>query len=484
MRWFGAFGLALLLAACDETPPPAPQFDASLRLDGGVQSDGSVPRDATVRGPNPQFPPADIEIVLPYMGDEVRIERELNAASGKLDLVFNIDTTGSLAGEITTLQQELSDRIIPMVEDRVNDVAFGVSHFEDFPIAPFGAAGDVAFELLTEVTDRRTRLAGAVQALGSLGNGGDAPESGFEALYQVATGEGLRQNGVTYIDAYRGDGLGGAGFRPSALHVVLHATDAPSHSQPEYAAALPDAHSLGDVTRALNAIDAKVIGVVSSDSARISLLPVVEQTGAVVPAVDGRCRTGIAGETRPPDVAGGCALLFDIGPDGEGLSDAIVQGIIDLLDAIAYGEVYGEARDDPFELVRAVIAKSARADERPPERADLRPEDGLDDTFLGVRFGTELTFELVFQNRTLPGADYDQVFRIFVDILGDGQLLDTLAVRVTVPAMRVRIDAGMPDAGSDAGVDAGMDAGSDAGMDAGTDAGNDAGADSGADAGS
>ncbi len=83
-----------------------------------------------------------------------------------------------------------------------------------------------------------------------------------------------------------------------------------------------------------------------------------------------------------------------------------------------------------------------------PDVADRRPVDGVLDTFLGVRIDTQLDFAVRLRNETLPPADYDQVFRLSVQIIGDALVLDEVTIRVVVP--RGRLDAGPRDAGPDA----------------------------------
>ena len=108
-----------------------------------------------------------------------------------------------------------------------------------------------------------------------------------------------------------------------------------------------------------------------------------------------------------------------------------------------------------------------------------RASDGIDDTFQMVRIGTDLRFAIRMRNTTIPPATYDQIFRLTVQILGDGNVLDEVTIRVIVPFgfLDAGTDAG--DAGTDAGSDGGADAGADSGPDAMTDAGSDAGNDSG-----
>ncbi len=449
----------LLLAACGAGRAPAPPSpDATILRDAGFDAQ---PRDAwTPRPTEPQLPPADLELILPYGGPEQSVNVEVEARPGKLDVQLSVDTTGSFGGEIDALQANLLDGILPAIRARVGDVAFGVSRFEDFPAAPFGASTDRPFELLTPVTSRSSRVASAVAALDSpLGSGGDQEEAGYEALYQIATGAGYRSGGTTWVPAFngraaRGGGeLGGAGFRGDALHVVVHVTDAPPHSAGDYASLFPGTHGREDAIAALRALDIKLVGIASGADARPHLEDLAMATGATVAPREGRCDTGIGGSARSP-VSGVCPLVFDAREDGSGVSEAVVDGIVGLVDAIRYEQVYGRAVDDRFGFLRAIVAAEAtpRRGGVAPGSADLRPPgDGLLDTFTGVHVGTRLRFELRFANNSLRAEDYDQVFRVMLEIVGDSDVLERRVVRVIVPLTRrdgsvANVDASVPDA--------------------------------------
>lgn len=454
-------GLALTLLGCGgNVPPPPPPLDGGQILRDGELPDALVPDDVgSPRRDGALLPPADIEVVLPYLGEEVTEERIIDAQPGRLDVHFSIDTTGSFGGEIDALQRDLSSRIIPTLEERVTDIAFGVSRFEDFPLRPYGSEGDSPFQLLAPMSEDRSRAQSGVARLDQpLGAGGDASESGYEALYQIATGEGLTIGGVQYVAPFSGAGLGGVGFRERALHVVVHVTDATAHFPEDYPD-LPGTHGEADAVDALRALEGHVIGIVSGIGARPHLESLALATDTWVPADDGVCATGIDGETYPPS-SGRCPLVFDIDPEGNGLSDAIIDSIVNLLDSVQYDEVYGEVLDDRLGFVRAVEALEATTADglMPPRSADLRPMDGIDDTFQMVRIGTDLRFAIRLRNTTIPPATYDQIFRLSVQILGDGNVLDEVTIRVIVPAGF--LDAGITDAGTDAPTDAGtMDAG-------------------------
>jgi len=417
----------------------------------------------------PLLPAVDREIILPFFGEPVTEDLEVEGAVGTMDVFFSIDTTGSFGGEIDNLQASLRTRILPELRERVADVRLGVGRFEDFPGSPFGDTGDLPFRLLTPITARDADVASAVASLDQpLGNGADIEESSAEALWQIATGEGYE----SLIAPYRGSGLGGVGFREDALRAVVHVTDAPTHEPVDYGTRFPDTHSVADATTALRELGVRVLGIASGNSARLHLEDVALGTGATVEPTDGQCNTGIDGASRPTR-DGVCPLVFDVNSDGSGVGDTIIDAIVDLLASIQYDEVWAET-DDRIGFVRTLEAIDAVVPPGidPPARADLRPAgDGLDDTFLGVGPGTQLSFRAVLRNESIPPADYDQIFNLELRIVGDGVTLLTRRIRVIVP--RGRLDAGVSADGGAADAAASLDAGSvtDAGSDAGSDAG-------------
>jgi len=236
------------------------------------------------------------------------------------------------------------------------------------------------------------------------------------------------------------------GVQTCALPIcaVLHVTDAPSHDGRDYG---PPAHDRGQTIAALRAARLRVIGIASGAEARSYLEELAIATDATLPPEAGACRTGLRGASGPPGGEGG-PLVFDLAEDGTGLSDVIGQAIADLLRSLSYAEVYGQARDDRLGFVHAIEAVSARVEPGgiAPTRTDERPADGVLDTFRDVERGVTVTFDALLVNDVLPPADYDQHITLAIDILGDGVVVATRTVRVTVP--RGRLPA--PDASIDA----------------------------------
>lgn len=457
-------GIALLVACGDDAPPRTVSIG-----DGGPDPEDAGPEDAGPEPPRPDggsiLPPADEELELVYAGPAVAYRLTSEASLGVLDLHLSVDTTGSMDNEIDELQQNLADTILPAIREVVPELSVGVSRFEDFPRPPFGDPrdssfrGDRPFQLLTPITSDESDILDAVARLDApLGIGGDTPESGAEALYQIATGEGYKLNDDTVIPPYdgkaaRGGGeLGGVGFRDGALHVVLHITDAPTHWPSNYEGDFPDTHSLQDAIDALREIDARVVSIVSglcksevggsdcddrfSEEARGQLEWVAFETGAVTESdnMAEECPHGVDGVVRPI-YSGICPLVFDVTDQGEGLAKTFTNAITKLVNEIRFERVTAVVANDPLGFVESVrpIATSDDA----PEIDDLLPAgapDGEPDTFLDARAGAPIVFEVTLRNVRLPPRDVPQLFRVVLQIFGDDLIVEERTLRIVVPA--------------------------------------------------
>ncbi len=451
------WAVASLLACGGEKRPGAygDPIDASPQRDAGrdASADAAPERDAG----DPPLPEPDIEFVLPIFAPSQTADIEYLAEVRLLDLHLSVDTTGSMSDEIDEIQSDLSTTLAAGVAEAVDDVTFGVSHFQDFPFVPFGGPEDVPYELLQEQTASLAAAQAAVRRLDDpLGFGGDFPESTAEALFQIATGEGLEVNDDDLIDDHLPeDGLrGGVSFRVGALPVVVVVTDARSHDAWEYSSAFDGAHSLDEATQALVDLGARVVGVASGDNARATLVAAALETGGVMPADGGDCPTGIGGSDVTA-VEGLCPLVFEVDEEGNGLSDSVVDAIRSLVESIVWRTVAIRIEGDDLGFVIRAEALSAAAPEGLPEpgTADLDPDDGVPETFTDVYRGTRLTYRITARNTRIEPADYDQIFYLHGKLVGDGEtILGDKLVRVVVPAG----DAGWFDGGPDGG---GLDAG-------------------------
>lgn len=152
---------------------------AETELCDGLDNDcdGHIPGEELARGCRPHVIP----------GETSRIE--LQTSIRDVDVHFNVDTTGSMGGELDALRSTLSTTIVPSIREVLPTSEFGVSTFDDYPVDLFGETGDVPFTLHQRITSNVSMVQAVLDEI-PLHGGGDDPESGIEALYQIATGDG------------------------------------------------------------------------------------------------------------------------------------------------------------------------------------------------------------------------------------------------------------------------------------------------------
>lgn len=455
-----------------ESDPKATDTDGDGVSDLVESVAGTDPSDSA---DNPQAH-GDFFFVMPYEKPASPEKDTLDFATKivNADVFFVMDTTGSMSGAISNLRNSLKS-IASQLRADIPNIAFGVGGYRDFPTGSYGNAGDRPFFLLHRImtvsTDTgMTSVQNAVNQL-THGGGDDIPESGWEALYQIATGKGVNVGGAN-VPAFNpvtaqpmpppagekiGD-IGGVGFRSGALPIVVLTTDAPSHNSDgqwnyNFAGAATRSMAIAE----LNAISAKVVGVVNNTGdARTDATHGVRGTGSLVPpdawgapgagrpancAVD-RCCTGIDGAGEATDAGGMCALTFTVAADGSGLGASAVNAIKALTN-FATLDIGAVAADDPGDTVDAVSAFVERLEANPSAGAPcvtgLTVEDrggsGVPDTFVKVMPGTQVCFDVIPKaNTTVKPTHEPQLFKAHVTVVGnDVTELDTRTIYFLVP---------------------------------------------------
>lgn len=346
-----------------------------------------------------------------------RAELELDVSTRLLsaDVFFLVDCTGSMRGEILNIQRGLTSTIVPGAMAAIPDVRFGVGVLADFAVGDYGEPGDVPFELRRAITDDVGAVQAALDGLPEW-DGDDLPESQVEALYQVATGEGLG----SYIDPAPGCpslGVGYPCFREGSQPVVVLITDAPFHNGPgganPYFGIEPRPHTFDEAIAALQEVGVRVIGISSGSEGLEGLVEVARQTGAVD--------------------SDGEALVTSISSSGTGLDEEVVNGIESLalrvpldVDAVVL-DVPGDDLDATV-LVSAVLALRAE----PPTGVD-RIEDNV---FYNAMPGTRLVFGLEIDVSAIPVPETTQLYPVLVRIRGNEiSVLREQVIYIEVPGL-------------------------------------------------
>lgn len=410
-RWGSLLVSGLLLASlagCGaktglDVPDAAVDANIDARsVDAGVPLDADIPCIELLPDAGPVELPLDTE---------VRV--------GRADVVFLVDTTGSMDQEIEQIKANLRDRLAPGIRETIEDARLGVATFADFPVAPCGDPGDVPFALNLPVTDDVARVQAAVSAIRTA-QGRDPPESQVEGLYQLATGEG-RGSFVPPSFGCPSGGFGYPCFRDDALPVVLLFTDASFHNGPggshPYECPLPvRPATYQQAVDALNARGVRVMGLYSGvGEGRGDLEAIARDTGALDE---------------------GAPIVFDIGESGSRLSEGVIQSIRTLasvieldIDLVLIDPVPGDGVD-PRAFVERVV----------PLRADPMSGVGEIDTAAGVfrrvRTGTSVVFQLVLRNDAVAPGRGPQRFLLELVFRGDGrQRLDSRTIEIVVPGL-------------------------------------------------
>lgn len=388
------------------------------------------------------------------------------------DVVFNIDTTGSMGSELSAVTSTFGN-VTDSVLAETPGARFGIATYEDYACGAFGSAGDLPFLLVQRVTSSVATASAAISSV-TLGSGADIDESGYEALYQIATGVGLTGSGTcaaVSVPAFNpsagrvagvADGtVGGVGFRGTAMPVVLTVTDAPSHQGAVVGSFA--ATSTGAIS-ALNSIGARAAGVVinigtSFSTARTQLRDVATATGATVPTCAwgatgarpsgcavGTCCTGSGGIGEAAS-AGTCPLVFELPLSATASQiETAVTSAFSLLARYGRYDVRASVEGDPGELAATgfdtssmVVQLSGGTPLAPAGSCGVVPlardtdANGLVDTFEDAAFGATLPWTLVMSYRPSPGASGNP-YLITVVLSGEAEIeVDRLQVLVIPP---------------------------------------------------
>jgi hypothetical protein len=353
-------------------------------------------------GSNPNSSPlthGDFVFVVDYMMPPTPAQETLSLSTdvSQADVVFSLDTTGSMNGSLTNLAGSLAG-YVPTIQMKVKSIAFGIVEYRDFdqagqpPISGFVTKYDhqiMTVNTAAGIASIQTVLNGMTNGYAS--GGGDSPEAEWESLYSIGLGAPLTvQNWNSQMSSAApgtpppGESfgsLGYMGFRVGSVPIVVECTDAEGHDAPgvptngedglnDYGSGTTCDQCSGVPTRqqalgALNNIGAHVVGLAgigggASGDPKTRAIATAQATGAVVspsdfgpvgvrpgPCAVGQCCTGQGGASEAP-LGGQCPLAFSFDDSsGMGVSDAVVSGIVALANGLRF-DIHVQAVDvDP-----------------------------------------------------------------------------------------------------------------------------------------
>lgn len=397
--------LALVLVACGtKSAIPSPE----VIRDAGMDAEQEAGTDASI----PCFE-------VPLDGGPVNASLNVEAEVGRADIVFLVDVTQSMQEEIDRIRGRLRDLIVPGVREAIPDSQFAVATFADFPVMDYGSSGDRPFTLFIPSTGDITQVQAAVDAI-ELGDGVDQPESQVEAVYQLATGDGIG----AYVPASAGCPMRGIGYacvRRDALPIVLLFTDAPMHNGPTGAFLYDttrlgvNAHTYSQALTAVRSIGARVIGFDSgSGSGRPDL-------------------AAFARDTNTLD-SSGRPLVYDIGVTGESLGREVVAAVrtfagslVQDVDALARDPVAGDGVD-VLQFIEAVRPLAASP------MSGVGAIDTVNGIFRDVQAGTELTFQITIRNDAVVPGPTAQRFLVEIVFRGNQRTrLGSQVIEIVIP---------------------------------------------------
>lgn len=394
----------------------------------------------------------DFVFVVPYEQppDPVRDTLGFETTLREADVYFLMDNTNSMGPTIVALQAALTATLIPEIRAAIPNAWFGVGGFDDYPIGGYGwptagidTAGiqhDAPFFQYAPMTESPAAVQAAVNHYRE-NNGNDGPESAVAALYAAVTRDNLAgyarfPGNVSTPPTCAAGRYATACFRPSAVPILVVMTDQNQHNAPTCTFAscpyigVPGAPTWTQMTGALAAIDARVVGIATGSGATAFLNRLIADT------------------TIANGAPGPAAQYVLSAPNGSGLSGAVADAVLRAALVPIDASAQASDVDDPGESVDAIAAFVDHLVARTTSAPGLscatglatydRPgidDDDHHDTFRTVVPGTSVCFDIVPRsNVTVRPTLSPQLFRARIRVLGDGFTpLDERIVYFLVP---------------------------------------------------
>lgn len=369
---------------------------------------------------------------------QLTLKTPLKTSPSKLDLVFAMDSTGSMRNQNRNLRDQFNSIIDYLLADqnktKVTQPAFAVVGFEDFP-ATGGRSADKPFTLYQAMTTDRAQVQTALDAMynesvtcasPSVACGGDVPEISLETLSEVATGAGFDydRNGTftnaNDIKPYSQQSskstigsLGGVGFRADAFHMVVLGTDACFKSKTKSEMCVSSA----EVTAAPSGTADFAEAIANLKNMSIWFVGLGSQPPPY-PAYDPMANLNRMASETGALKQDGTPMVYPISADGSNVASQIIESLKEVVDKI---------------LVRVTVTVP---DGISAQIAQAQPQN--------ITSGTELATTITFKNDNILGKCYRQYFNpeVKYEIVNpDGSVASYLGstyVGLTVPASTVK----------------------------------------------
>jgi hypothetical protein len=222
-----------------------------------------------------------------------------------LDLIFVIDTTGSMSDDISAVKASAIS-IVDTLDSLSKNYRIAVVSFEDFPVYPYGTSscGDYMYHDIIDFSNDKDSIVSAIQSI-TLRCGGDWPESHYSAL----------------MHSFQKDALGG--WRDGVVKTAIIMTDAPPHHPEPITGYTSD-----DVVNAainLDPVNIYPIVIGGSSIANFYMQTLAEETGgkvfnagyasqvvdAILSAIDASVHAPVAEAGGPYEGAVGIPVAID-----------------------------------------------------------------------------------------------------------------------------------------------------------------------------
>lgn len=386
----------------------------------------------------------DFFFVVPYGEDPTPKNDVLKFSTNikQADVAFVMDTTGSMSSAIDNLKTALQGTLMAQLQAAIPNVGLAVVDYKD--------VGDPWVVKVNQVVTTNLGLAKAGVAAMSASGGGDTPEAAIAAMEYTLLGQA---NGAIPAHTPAAGTFGGVDFRAGSVPVVVNITDAEWHDPSGSA-------TMATLKGAFASTKAKFVNIAESgfsfggSGPETQANELSDATGSNVPAsafgsvagcAAGQCCTGNSGAGRAPSGPGGTCRLNFLSSSGNGVSGGIVKAI----EAIAIGstfDVTAVPSNDPknpggVDATKFIKALRAMDEGNPANKCPAAPAkdsdgDGIKDTFLAVKAGTPVCFEVIPAKNGIVMPQLDpQFFNAFVDVIAvQGNLhLDKRSVLFLVP---------------------------------------------------